>query len=804
MIRTWTPAARAYHLAVVAVGCGVLVLALVGLVGELEGGSLAWILLLLAAPALGLLAYEVASERTYITPSETLAFLSILLYGPSLAALAGGAEAYATVRRLRPGRFAGALFSGAAMVISLFLAGHVYHWSGGVSLATTTVLDMGKAVAPLLAMAATHLLVNTGLVIFMVRLHQGRSEPLLAAWWREYGFAAVTYLCSASLAALVALAAGRFGWGAVVVALPLLAGILTINRMHGDQQAAELRRQEEVSAAYRQTLFTLARAIDARDQITRGHVFRVREIANQIGLELKLPETTLEALTAAALLHDVGKLAVPDHLLDKRGSLSEFEMLQLRTHPVVGAELLAGIRFPGPVLPAVRHHHESWDGSGYPDGLAGETIPLMARILALADQYDALRCRRPYTAGLTPAQALAILKRDAGRQFDPRLVAALERCVAQVETRMSASGEAEQGESRVFGIIAETRRRSQALHEALLEIGASLDLSTTYEALARHLDAVFPGMAGVIYLTGDRGRRLEAAFAWGPGREALIGRCLALGNGVAGGALSRRTPVLNADPSLDLVGVDPELSGSLLSAAAFPLVASEGNVEGVVALYARRRDAFSPDQAQWMVGLARKAAEALRNARAYSEVQATLAGESLSDLPADDETRARVQAQVARCRELGSGLALLVVRLHGLSEVEARSGRAMRQRVLHEIAGHVRRQAQPGDFLGRLGVQDTLLLACETLDRRDAESLAARVEEEVRALRCVIGPGQIAGATPAVGLACLPLDGREFPVLLERALAQAESRGSRPQPPSGAGVVNLRLIGPVQEAGSDG
>ena len=169
-------------------------------------------------------------------------------------------------------------------------------------------------------------------------------------------------------------------------------------------------------------------AIDAKDQVTHGHISRVQVYA--VGLAKALgvdDEPTLKGIEAGALLHDTGKIAVPEHILNKPGKLTAQEYERMKTHVTIGADILSGIEFPYPVIPYVRHHHENWDGTGYPDGLDGEAIPLGARILSVVDCFDALTSDRPYRRALSTDAALDILRERSGTMYDPAVVAEIHR-----------------------------------------------------------------------------------------------------------------------------------------------------------------------------------------------------------------------------------------------------------------------------------------------------------------------------------------------------------------------------------------
>jgi putative nucleotidyltransferase with HDIG domain len=208
-----------------------------------------------------------------------------------------------------------------------------------------------------------------------------------------------------------------------------------------NQMAASL---EEKTKALEATSFAsieaLARAIDARDPYTYGHSARVARLSFEIAREMGLQPDQLAALGRAALLHDIGKIGVADRILRKPGPLSKRELLAMRAHPVIGFEMLRGLQFLESSLGGVRHHHEHWDGSGYPDGLRGEDIPEAVRILTVADALDALTSDRPYRAAMNVAAAVATIEAEAGTQFDPAVVRALRSHSASIAALLTVMG----------------------------------------------------------------------------------------------------------------------------------------------------------------------------------------------------------------------------------------------------------------------------------------------------------------------------------------------------------------------------
>ena len=296
----------------------------------------------------------------------------------------------------------------------------------------------------LLLSAGTFFLANTFSVALVIALTEGKSA--WAVWRESYFWSFPNYLVGAAVALGLNAFSKAFGWQMSVLLLPVLFVIyrshrLYVDRLEEDKQRAEQERKhaQELAALHRRTIETLAVAVEAKDQTTRDHLARVEVYAMEIGRELGLDENQLKALEAASLLHDIGKLAVPEYIISKPGKLTPEEFEKMKIHPVVGAELLEQVEFPYPVAPIVRGHHEKWDGSGYPDGLSGENIPIGARILSTVDCLDALASDRQYRRALPLDEALAIVQKESGKSFDPRIVEVLSRRCVELERMAKAN-----------------------------------------------------------------------------------------------------------------------------------------------------------------------------------------------------------------------------------------------------------------------------------------------------------------------------------------------------------------------------
>ncbi len=218
-----------------------------------------------------------------------------------------------------------------------------------------------------------------------------------------------------NLGALVFTATRAQAYPAEVLSIARLLSLQVASAVRTALLLEELDGQETV-------IVSLALAIEAKDPYTQGHCARLAEYAALLGADLGFTERDLQRLRMAAMLHDIGKIAIPEEVLRKPEPLTNEEYRVMRSHPAIGENICRPLRSARPILPAIRHHHEHWDGRGYPDGLRGEEIPLLARIIAIVDAYDAMSSDRPYRAGLAGEAALEVLRENKGPQWDPALI----------------------------------------------------------------------------------------------------------------------------------------------------------------------------------------------------------------------------------------------------------------------------------------------------------------------------------------------------------------------------------------------
>src|SRR5579863_8538529 len=284
----------------------------------------------------------------------------------------------------------------------------------------------------LVVTATVFFTMNTFPVAGAIALTERRS---LRRIWREcYIWSFPYYLLGALIVAAASAVNRHFGWQTALLAVPVVYLIYRSYYLYLGRMEDEKKHAEEMAALHLRTIEALALAIEAKDHTTHDHLQRVQVYAIEVGKDLSLDESQLEALRAAAVLHDIGKLAVPEHIISKPGKLTREEFEKMKIHPIVGAEILERVRFPHPVTPIVRSHHERWDGTGYPDGLRATSIPLGARILAAVDCLDALASDRQYRRALPLDDAMSKVSADSGKAFDPQVIEVLQRRYIELES----------------------------------------------------------------------------------------------------------------------------------------------------------------------------------------------------------------------------------------------------------------------------------------------------------------------------------------------------------------------------------
>ncbi len=538
-----------------------------------------------------------------------------------------------------------------------------------------------------------------------------------------------------------------------------------------------LLREGQLAQLNSAIIGSFAMAIDAKDQHSQGHTERVRDIAQMIASEMDLSEDDREALRMASMLHDVGKLAVPDYILSKPSELTPEEMRKVQTHALVGAALLESVEFPWPVLPTIRSHHEWYDGSGYPDGLAGDQIPRSARILAVADVYDALLSNRPYRPALPVTEAVKFLRERAGTQFDPQIV---ETCLRLLSTKATGGSRAlffdandprnadgALDQSALFMNIRQAHQELLALYEIVQTMGQSLDVQETMDLVIGKTKRIIDFSTCVLFLRQEDEGYIMAAACAGPHTEVIKGRRLPLGAGLSGRVAETGQPSgLGRAAAEDLEPLlGPEARNcALRHTLSAPMECGASSV-GALTLYRPASRPFGEDDARLVVAVAGQAAIAINNAREHERTRQSALTDQLTGLSNARYFFVRLEQELSRARRESRPVSLIAVDLNGLKEINDTFGHQQGDRALCVIAEVFRRHVRDYDTVVRYAGDEFFIILPDTNNKLAVET-AARIKEAAHQATIEVRPGRSVHLSASFGVATYPGDAEHADALI--------------------------------------
>jgi len=680
------------------------------------------------------------------------------------------------------------LFNVSNVAIATMAAYYAYH---------LPVSNLGFRLPLLLVLAAcVYFVTNTFSVAIVISLTEGKR---LGKIWKEcYFWSFPYYIAGAAIAGLLSAVNRIAGWQTSLLVFPVVYWIYRSYRLYLGRLEDEKKHVEDMAGLHLRTIEALALAIEAKDYTTHSHLRRVEVYAVEIGKELGLSDAELCALRAAALLHDIGKLAVPEHIISKPGRLTTEEFEKMKIHPVVGAEILEKVEFPYPVAPIVRSHHEKWDGTGYPAGLGGEDIPIGARILAAVDCLDALSSDRQYRRAMPLVDAMRHVSLEAGKSFDPRVVEALAQRYVELErmvngemvkdVRLSKNIKIERGSAPAAGFesvdksagqpgelarvnflcsIAEARHEAQTLFELTHELGNSLSLDETLSVLTLRLKRMCPYDCVAVYVR--RGNKLVPAYVNGENFHLFSSLEIPMGEGLSGWVAENKKPIVNGNPSVEPGYLNDRAKFSTLhSALAVPLEGLDG-VVGVLTLYHSAKDAFTRDHLRILLAVTHKVALSIENALRYRQAETSAVTDALTSLPNARSLFLHLDSEIARCKRDVNPLTILVCDLDGFKRVNDMFGHLEGNKVLRTVAEGLQANCREYDYVARMGGDEFVVL----LPGHPPEAVRAKVrllnEIAVQAGRLHCGEDLL---SMSVGVAMFPDDG----VDAEQLLAEADRR----------------------------
>lgn len=644
--RTLSTGGRAYVLGVSAIGLAIAAHS----VGQLfvQQVDLQWLVLAALTLLTGNFTVRIPGITARLSVSDTFIFASVLLFGPAAGTITVLLDALIISLRLgvhdrEPFRV---IFNVSVGALSTWVAAQVFFLVAGIPPYSVQQTPLGQILFPLFLFTLSYFLLNSWLVTFALALEETKSPYKI---WREnFLWLSVNYFGGASVAGLLVTYTREIDLTTLGIIVPLLLiSYLTFKTSLGRIEDAN-RHLMQVNTMYLSTIETLAMAIDAKDQITHGHIRRVQRFA--VGLAKAVgvnDDIQLKAIEAAALLHDMGKLAIPEYILNKPGRLTVNEFEVMKQHSNIGADILSSIQFPYPVVPIVRYHHESWDGSGYPDGLKGVAIPLGARVLSVVDCYDALTSDRPYRPALPVSEAIAILVQRRGSMYDPMIV---DKFIEAQQQLSDAAAIDDLAEEAIDSIATRLRVVPEPTNPVATEIAESLPITllsllrslhpsprgTSVEDLgsivSKQLTRLTKSSSIAFYVTEPHGHSIRCRYADGPLESLTNGSEVPLGERLSGWVAAHRTPIWNSDAKLDLNSDLSKESGIGLGSSV-PLI--DGTIlVGVLTLYSESGAEIPLEQRVLIQSMAPLLASTLSSALAHDQLAsydatATVARETL-------------------------------------------------------------------------------------------------------------------------------------------------------------------------------
>lgn len=564
----------------------------------------------------------------------------------------------------------------------------------------------------------------------------------------------------------------QFGLSFGLVLLPLAIVAHFAFRFHINRLKQKTLEIGEAGRIHMATVEALATAIDARDQVGVGHVRRTQIFAVGMGRTLELSSAEIDALNTGALLHDIGKLAVPDHILNKPGRLTPAEMEKTKIHSSVGASILEKVKFNTPVVPTVKYHHECWDGSGYPDGLKGNAIPLTARIIAVADAYDTLRGARPYRAAVSREEARRFLINGAGTQFDPRIVDVFLRNLKKYEQAIENEGLSYAYDSKAQESLPMTGSRDTksyveqikranrevfTLYELARIFSSSLNLEETFSLFAEKIGGLVPFDTCVIYLCDETGQTAKAVYAEGRNAKQLMHRTIHPGEGATGYVLKKRLPVCNVNPGLDFSFFQLDFVQEYSAMASLPLIADE-KLLGAVSIYSCALENYEDEHLRLLETVSRIASDAISKSIYHAETETRALTDPMTLLPNARSLQLHFEKEVARADRNGTSFQVLMLDLDGFKAVNDTFGHKAGDKLLRELAKVMKAQLRDYDFLARYAGDEFVAIIPETEDI-SVEELATRLEKAVNEFVLPIGDGRFAQVGISIGAASFPHGG---------------------------------------------
>jgi diguanylate cyclase (GGDEF)-like protein/putative nucleotidyltransferase with HDIG domain len=743
-----------------------------------------------------------------VTLDDTFIYISVLLYGVQPSVALAGLNAivcslnYPNKRRVLP-------FNAAVMSLSVYASSTLITRVFG----SPAEMDLGRLILAAESLALVHYMLNSGMVSVVSALRNGGN--ILRTWQESFLWTSVSYFAGAVAACLVVKLIAFASFYAFIIAVPILAITYLTYKNYLDKVEVSISHAEAMADLHLRTIEALAVAIDAKDEVTHDHVHRVQIYATGLARLFGLTDEEVEALKAGALLHDIGKLAVPDYILNKPDKLTAAEYEKMKVHTIVGAEILSRVGFPYPVVPVVRHHHERWDGCGYPDGLRGEQIPMTARILAVVDCFDAVCEDRQYRKAMTRQQAIELIEAASGTRYDPEVVRAflehlpefeaeirrqkkeVQEARSREESKPSTGKERPDGGQMIFEHIRNAHREVITLYEIAQTIGTSLDLRDMFAVFSSRLQDIVSYTTCVLYLQKPNSIEVEAVHVSGRNADRFKGQSVILGAGITGWVVANRQPMYNCDPLLDLDALKVEVETPYRTVVAVPLL-KDNEVLGALTLYSADLSSYDPDHLRLAEAVAKLASDAIANALHHELTEAKALTDPLTGVANARALRYRFEDEAERARRYGDSFSLLMMDLDGFKRINDTHGHQAGDAAIKEVARLLSAQLRAADFLSRYAGDEFVALL--HISPGEVRELVQRLQSAIDSHTFKIN-GSAFFTGISMGWACFGADGESLDELLisaDRAMYSDKARRKAliagPEESLGAGLVQYPIM----------
>ena len=583
-----------YVIAVVSAGVVIVAWSLRQLYAEPPNRDFLYLLALTLASSI--LPIKLPNISANISVSETFIFVGTLRYGAPVGVPLVFLDALIICFQMARRRTAWQkmVFSLAAPSLSLAAAATaLFYFTHSRPLAWVSVADRPAIwlfFVGVLGFTAVYFLLNTGLIATAIAID--KQTNVFRVWRQNFSKLGLNYAAGTSIAVLLVYNTADIQWAFLCFVFPLLLVLYLTYQWTTERVQQAERHVAEMTRTFMQTIEALAMAIDAKDQVTHGHIRRVQRYAGELARALGVTDDkTLDAIRAASLLHDTGKLAVPEFILNKPGPLTRAEFDRMKLHATIGADILKSIDFPYPVEPIVRHHHEHFDGSGYPAGLSGTQIPIGARILSVVDCYDALTSDRPYRSKMTRAQAEQYLRSMRNTRYDPWVVDGFLEIIDRLEAAdaaeaKSAPAQTAPGLTRAqLQVIHATRTEDHEIIRLRRDLPSAPSTQRAVDLLLDRLQPMVPAVTLAMYLPQSESTDLFCAACTGLGATSIVGSRVPIGERVTGWVYANRQSIANAEAALELSEPVRRSSPVALTHALVVPMIDAGRCAGVIALF---------------------------------------------------------------------------------------------------------------------------------------------------------------------------------------------------------------------------